>query len=57
VRKAREALQHPHDGDLSGAVATELTNSVTKPDIAENVRKLYEMAILPIHSRGQSPSP
>lgn len=28
-----------------GAVATELPNSVTEPDIAENVRKLYEMAI------------
>jgi NADP-dependent 3-hydroxy acid dehydrogenase YdfG len=27
------------------AVATELPNSVTEPDIAENVRKLYEMAI------------
>ncbi len=28
-----------------GAIATELPNSVTEPDIAENVRKLYEMAI------------
>jgi NADP-dependent 3-hydroxy acid dehydrogenase YdfG len=28
-----------------GAVATELPNSVTEPDIAENVRKLYEKAI------------
>lgn len=28
-----------------GAVATELPNSVTEPDIAENVRKLYETAI------------
>ena len=28
-----------------GAVATELPNSVTEPDIAENVRKSYEMAI------------
>lgn len=28
-----------------GAVATELPDSVTEPDIAENVRKLYEMAI------------
>jgi NADP-dependent 3-hydroxy acid dehydrogenase YdfG len=28
-----------------GAVATELPNSVTEPDIAENVRKLYELAI------------
>ncbi len=28
-----------------GAVATELPNSVTEPDIAKNVRKLYEMAI------------
>ena len=28
-----------------GAVATELPNSITEPDIAENVRKLYEAAI------------
>src|SRR5438309_3255136 len=28
-----------------GAVATELPNSVTEPDIAENVRKLYQIAI------------
>jgi NADP-dependent 3-hydroxy acid dehydrogenase YdfG len=28
-----------------GAVATELPDSITEPDIAENVRKLYEMAI------------
>jgi len=28
-----------------GAVATELPDSVTEPDIAENVRKLYKMAI------------
>jgi NADP-dependent 3-hydroxy acid dehydrogenase YdfG len=28
-----------------GAVATELPDSVTEPDIAENVRKLYEAAI------------
>ena len=28
-----------------GAVATELPNSVTEPDIAENVRKLYELAV------------
>src|SRR5258706_3048352 len=28
-----------------GAVATELPNSITEPDIAENVRKLYEIAI------------
>lgn len=28
-----------------GAIATELPNSVTEPDIAENVRKLYETAI------------
>jgi NADP-dependent 3-hydroxy acid dehydrogenase YdfG len=28
-----------------GAVATELPNSVTEPDIAENVRKSYEIAI------------
>ncbi|GHO41951.1 hypothetical protein KSX_01140 [Ktedonospora formicarum] len=28
-----------------GAVDTELPSSITEPDIAENVRKLYEMAI------------
>ena len=28
-----------------GAVATELPNSVTEPDIADNVRKLYEIAL------------
>jgi len=28
-----------------GAVATELPNSITEPDIAENVRKGYEIAI------------
>jgi NADP-dependent 3-hydroxy acid dehydrogenase YdfG len=28
-----------------GAVATELPNSVTEPDIAERVRKAYEIAI------------
>jgi NADP-dependent 3-hydroxy acid dehydrogenase YdfG len=28
-----------------GAVATELPNSVTEPDIAENIRKIYEIAI------------
>jgi NADP-dependent 3-hydroxy acid dehydrogenase YdfG len=28
-----------------GAVATELPNSITEPDIAENVRKSYEIAI------------
>jgi NADP-dependent 3-hydroxy acid dehydrogenase YdfG len=28
-----------------GAVATELPNSITEPDIAENVRKMYEHAI------------
>ncbi|CUB06576.1 MULTISPECIES: SDR family oxidoreductase [Tepidiphilus] len=28
-----------------GAVATELPNSITEPDVAENVRKLYEIAI------------
>jgi len=30
-----------------GAVATELVNSVTEPDIAESVRKVYEIAIPP----------
>ena len=30
-----------------GAIATELPNSVTEPDVAENVRKIYEIAISP----------
>ena len=30
-----------------GAVATELVNSVTEPDVAEGVRKIYEVAIPP----------
>lgn len=30
-----------------GAVATELPNTVTEPDIAENMRKVYEVAIPP----------
>jgi NADP-dependent 3-hydroxy acid dehydrogenase YdfG len=33
-----------------GAVATELPNSVTEPDIAENVRKLYETGAIPADS-------
>ncbi|GHO47171.1 SDR family oxidoreductase [Ktedonospora formicarum] len=33
-----------------GAVATELPNSVTEPDIAANVRKLYEMGAIPADS-------
>jgi NADP-dependent 3-hydroxy acid dehydrogenase YdfG len=33
-----------------GAVATELPNSITEPDIAENVRKLYEMGAIPADS-------
>ncbi len=28
-----------------GAVDTELPNSVTEPDIAENIRKVYELAV------------
>jgi NADP-dependent 3-hydroxy acid dehydrogenase YdfG len=28
-----------------GAVATELPNSITDPDIAEKVRKVYEIAV------------
>src|SRR5438876_502690 len=36
----RKALAIPPDG-----VATELPNSVTEPDIGENVRKSYESAI------------
>ena len=33
-----------------GAVDTELPNSITEPDIAENVRKLYEMGAIPADS-------
>ncbi len=33
-----------------GAVATELPNSVTEPDIAENVRKGYEEMAIPAES-------
>ncbi len=36
-----------------GAVATELVDSVTEPDIAENIRKLYEIA-LPAESFAQA---
>lgn len=28
-----------------GAIATELPNSITEPDVAENVRKIYEIAL------------
>jgi len=30
-----------------GAIATELPDSVTEPDVAENVRKIYEVAVAP----------
>jgi NADP-dependent 3-hydroxy acid dehydrogenase YdfG len=30
---------------LPGAVATELPDSITEPDVAERVRKVYELAI------------
>jgi NADP-dependent 3-hydroxy acid dehydrogenase YdfG len=30
-----------------GAVATELPNSITEPDVAANVKKIYEVAIAP----------
>ena len=33
-----------------GALATELPNSITEPDITENVRKLYEMGAIPADS-------
>lgn len=33
-----------------GAVATELPNSITEPDIAENIRKFYEMGAIPADS-------
>lgn len=33
-----------------GAVATELPNSITEPDIAENVQKLYEEMAIPADS-------
>jgi NADP-dependent 3-hydroxy acid dehydrogenase YdfG len=37
-----------------GAVATELPNSDTEPDIAENVRKLYEQVAIPAESFAQA---
>ena len=41
-----------------GAVATELPNSVTEPDVAESIHKFYEETrFLPNRLRGQSPSP
>ncbi len=42
-----------------GAVATELPNSVTEPDVAESVRKFMtpKSRFPPIRSRGWSPSP
>ena len=33
-----------------GAVATELPNSTTEPDIAENIRKYYEKMAIPADS-------
>ena len=33
-----------------GAVATELPNSVTEPDVAENIRKFYEQVAIPADS-------
>lgn len=33
-----------------GAVATELPNSITEPDVAENVRKFYETGAIPADS-------
>ncbi len=42
-----------------GAVATELPNSVTEPDIAESIHKFYKEIAIPAESfaRRQSPSP
>ncbi|GCE30060.1 hypothetical protein KDA_55440 [Dictyobacter alpinus] len=37
-----------------GAIATELPGSVTEPDIAENVRKLYEDVAIPAESFAQA---
>ena len=37
-----EAVQHPHDDDLAGAVATELPDSITEPDVAAGIREIYE---------------
>ena len=33
-----------------GALATELPNSITEPDVAENVRKFYAMGAIPADS-------
>lgn len=37
-----------------GAIATELPSSVTEPDVAENVRKLYEEMAIPAESFAQA---
>jgi NADP-dependent 3-hydroxy acid dehydrogenase YdfG len=31
-----------------GAVATELPGSITEPDVADNIRKFYDIAISPV---------
>ena len=40
-----QALQHRTTIISPGAVASELPDSVTEPDVAENVRKVYDLAI------------
>ena len=38
-------MKHPHYCHFAWRIATDLPNSVTEPDIADNVRKIYEIAI------------
>ena len=45
-----EALQHPHDGDLAGAVATELPDSISEPDVAERIHQFYATHAIPADS-------
>jgi NADP-dependent 3-hydroxy acid dehydrogenase YdfG len=40
-----------------GAVATELPDSITEPEVADSIRKLRNTQFLPIHSRARSLSP
>jgi hypothetical protein len=50
--------QHPHDPISPGAAATELPNSMTEPDVAENIHKPREaFAIFTGSSGGRSPWP
>jgi hypothetical protein len=47
VAPGSEALQHPHDVISPGAVATELPNSVSEPDVADRIHKFYADTAIP----------